>query len=90
MPVNSVTLAEARANFSRITAKVNETGEPVTVIRRSKPWVVISPAAGYDKPNAETRAAMRDADALLSDPGRKHYATYADMMAALDNEDDDA
>ena len=90
MSVNSVTLADARANLSRITQRVNETGEPVTVFRRSKPWVVISPAAGYGQPNAETRAAMRDADDLLSDPGRTHFATYQDMMAAIDGEDDDA
>jgi antitoxin Phd len=36
-------LAEAKANFSRVTAEVNRTGTPVTVLRNNKPWVVIAP-----------------------------------------------
>ncbi len=38
-------LAEAKNNFSRVTAEVNRTGRPVTVLKNNKPWVVISPAA---------------------------------------------
>lgn len=38
-------LAEAKDNFSRVTAEVNRTGRPVTVLRNNKPWVVIQPAA---------------------------------------------
>lgn len=90
MVTQTVTVAEARANFSRIGERVNETGQPVTVFRRSKPWLVISPAAGFDEPNAETKAAMEEANALLSDPNRKHFATFEDMMAAIDKMDDGA
>ena len=36
-------LAEVQANFSRVTAEVNRTGTPVTVLRNNKPWVVIAP-----------------------------------------------
>ncbi len=36
-------LAEAKANFSRVTAEVNRTGTPVTILRNNKPWVVIAP-----------------------------------------------
>lgn len=36
-------LAEAKANFSRVTAEVHRTGTPVTVLRNNKPWVVIAP-----------------------------------------------
>lgn len=36
-------LAEVEANFSRVTAEVNRTGTPVTVLRDNKPWVVIAP-----------------------------------------------
>lgn len=44
----SATVAEARANFSKIAARVNDTGETVTVFRNSKPWVVIAPVgSGY-------------------------------------------
>lgn len=36
-------LAEAKTNFSRVTAEVNRTGVPVTVLKNNKPWVVIMP-----------------------------------------------
>ena len=37
-------LAEAKNSFSRVTAEVNRTGRPVTVLKNNKPWVVIQPA----------------------------------------------
>lgn len=37
-------LAEVKNNFSKVTAEVNRTGNPVTVFKNNKPWVVISPA----------------------------------------------
>lgn len=44
----SVSVADARAQFSKIAAMVNETGESVTVFRNSKPWVKITPVVdGY-------------------------------------------
>lgn len=39
----TATVAETRANFSKIATTVNETGRPVTVFKNSKPWVVIAP-----------------------------------------------
>lgn len=44
-------LAETKNNFSRVTAEVNRTGRPVTVLRNNRPWVTISPAAGIAKPD---------------------------------------
>ncbi len=44
MPTLTTTVEEARANFSKIANGVIETNQPVTVLRNSKPWVVISPA----------------------------------------------
>ena len=38
-------LAEAKNNFSRVTAEVNRTGRPVTVMKNIRPWVTINPAA---------------------------------------------
>ena len=38
-------LAEAKNNFSRVTAEVNRTGRPVTVMKNTRPWVTINPAA---------------------------------------------
>lgn len=39
----TIGLAEAKMNFSRVTAEVNRTGMPVTVLKNNKPWVVIMP-----------------------------------------------
>ena len=41
----TIGLAEAKNNFSRVTAEINRTGRPVTVMKNNKPWVTISPAA---------------------------------------------
>lgn len=45
----TIGLAEAKNNFSRVTAEVNRTGKPVTVLRNNRPWVTITPAAGVSK-----------------------------------------
>ncbi|WP_462334693.1 type II toxin-antitoxin system Phd/YefM family antitoxin, partial [Varibaculum cambriense] len=39
-------LAEAKNNFSRVTAEVNKTGKPLTIMKNNRPWVVIQPAQG--------------------------------------------
>ena len=51
MNATTISLAEARDNFSRVTAEVNRTGKPVTVLRNNRPWVTISPAVGIAKPD---------------------------------------
>ena len=38
-------LAEAKNNFSRVTAEVNRTGRPVTALKNNKLGVIINPAA---------------------------------------------
>lgn len=45
MAALTIGLAETKSNFSRVTAEVNRTGRPVTVLKNNKPWVVIQPAA---------------------------------------------
>ena len=40
----TIGLAEAKNNFSRVTAEVNRTGRPVTVMKNNRPWVTINPA----------------------------------------------
>ena len=44
----TATVAETRANFSKIAATVNATGRPVTVFKNSKPWVVVAPVGKGD------------------------------------------
>ncbi len=43
-PALTMALAETKNNFSRVTAEVNRTRRPVTVLKNNKPWVVIQPA----------------------------------------------
>ena len=44
----TATVAETRANFSKIASTVNALGKPVTVFKNSKPWVLIAPIGkGY-------------------------------------------
>lgn len=45
MATFTIGLAEAKNNFSKVTAEVNKTGRPVTVLKNNKPWVIIMPAA---------------------------------------------
>ena len=73
----TATVAETRANFSKIAATVNTLGRPVTVFKNSKPWVLVAPVGkGYGDhiPNidwstddvvrmdAESRATMLPAE----------------------------
>ena len=51
MNATTIGLAEAKNNFSRVTAEVNRSGRPVTVLRNNRPWVTISPAAGVRDPD---------------------------------------
>lgn len=44
MAALTIGLAEAKNNFSRVTAEVNRTGRSVTILKNNKPWVVIQPA----------------------------------------------
>ncbi len=53
MPELTATVAETRANFSKIAATVFATKRPVTVFRNSKPWVVISPVSDDHIPNID-------------------------------------
>lgn len=50
MSATTIGLADAKNNFSRVTAEVNRTGEPVTVLKNNKPWVVIQPASAGSDP----------------------------------------
>lgn len=51
MNATTIGLAEAKNNFLRVTAEINRTGKPVTVLRNNRPWVTILPAAGITKPD---------------------------------------
>ena len=48
MATYTIGLAEAKKNFSKLTAEVNRTGKPATVLKNNKPWVIIAPAASSE------------------------------------------
>lgn len=48
MATLTIGLAEAKNNFSRVTAEVNRTRRPVTILKNNKPWVVIHPVQKVD------------------------------------------
>lgn len=83
----TVTVAEARANFSKLSSAVNASGESITVFRNSKPWVVISPARP-STPNIETSKAMAEAEEILSNPKKQRFTSFEDMMEGLKREAD--
>ena len=37
-------LSEEEADFSKVTAEVNRTRRPVTLLKNNRPWVVVAPA----------------------------------------------
>lgn len=41
MTTLTMDLAEAKNNFSRVTAEMNKTGRLITILKNNKPWVVI-------------------------------------------------
>ena len=80
----TATVAETRANFSKIAATVRETGQPVTVFKNSKPWVLVAPIeSGYGDriPHIDWAAQ----DVIRVDPETRRTVLPADW----DNEEDD-
>ena len=58
MATYTIGLAEAKKNFSRLTAEVNRTNKPVTVLKNNKPWVVIHPAAMSEEADSDVAIDM--------------------------------
>lgn len=80
----TVSVAEARNNFSKIGSEVVRSGKSVTVFRHSKPWLIISPAEGAEA-SADSSAYERELNALL-ERGNKDledgaYVDLAEFMA---------
>ena len=65
-------LAEAKNSFSRVTAEVNRTGRPVTVMKNNRPWVTINPAA-----------TQRGAERNAVDAAIDFMDEYADVFEEL-------
>ncbi len=88
MSPRTVTMSEAKTHFSRITAAVNASGEPVMVFRNSKPWVEIRPLASdaartLSALPEETREAMAQAEAMLADDNHERFTTIEALFDDL-------
>lgn len=82
----TVGMADAKTNFSRITADVNRTGIPVTVFKNNRPWVEIRPLAKQDdfaSLPAKTKSAIDETEAMLSDSGHVTYKTAQSLFDSL-------
>lgn len=82
----TVGMAEAKTNFSRITADVNRTGIPVTVFKNNKPWVEIRPLSERDDFASlpkETLDAIAETEAHLKDGEHRTYKTAESLFSAL-------
>ena len=82
----TIGMADAKSQFSRITADINRTGVPVTVFKNNKPWVEIRPLAVQDDfanlPSA-TLAAIEEAEAIAENPNRVSYKTASSLFDSL-------
>ena len=54
-----VSMAVAKTNLSKIAESANRTGESVTVLKRSRPWVEIRPLAHRTPADMESGAGER-------------------------------
>lgn len=82
----TIGMADAKTNFSRITADVNRTGIPVTVFKNNKPWVEIRPLAERDDFASlpkETLDAIAETEVLLTDQKHRTYKTAESLFSAL-------
>jgi len=76
---NTVSVSEARANFTKIGRQVSETRKSVTVFKGSTPYLVISPAPLAKEPNEETLEAFRELEEKIPRTGR----TKTQMSSSL-------
>ena len=60
MATFTIGLAEAKKNFSKLTAEINRTGKPVTVLKNNKPWVIIQPASAIGNESEDTVVDLLD------------------------------
>lgn len=86
----TIGVTDARANFNKLTNEVAKTGQPVTIYKNNKPFVVVSPASYCGITNAETIDALEQSDQLIHDEQHQFYGSVEDFMDALDKAVDDA
>ena len=82
MPMATVSASEARANFSKVGDEVFRTGQPVTVFKNSKPWLIISPARQVPEYSASQQDALYEEEfRRIVERGELEYeaGAYSDL-----------
>lgn len=73
MSAITIGLAEAKNNFSCVTAEVNRTGKPITVFKNNRPRVTISPA--------QPQTVSSDSSTLVAIDFMDEYADVFEKLA---------
>lgn len=63
--LQAVGLREAKNRFSELTAMVNASGVPLTVLKNNRPWVVIEPVDARAQEQRERESHVRRLTAQL-------------------------
>ena len=84
MPMQIVGVTEAKAHFSQLTKDVNDTGQPVTVFKNNKPWVIISPASeDFAVNDTGTMDVMDEADRMMGTGAGVWFDDPDNLLATL-------
>ena len=82
--LNEIGLREAKNGFSALTARVNQTGMPVTVLKNGRPWVVIAPADAEAERRHERleclRLLTREIDSFEDEPAWEAGVSDRDLL----------
>jgi len=82
----TVSASEARSNFAKLGKQVATTGQPITVFKNSKPWLIISPAQSSVENTMidldENRGLSKEEQALMASTD-KFIEEYHDVFQAL-------
>ena len=81
--LEAVGVREAKNRFSELTARVNELGTELVVLKNNRPWVVIHPA---DSEAADRRARLERLHALTASIERDAAGEPAWDAAVSDRE----
>lgn len=84
--IATIGMADAKTNFSKITADVNRTGIPVVVFKNNKPWVEIRPLSSESSEGvmpSDTKMAMMEAETLKTSTDAPVFQNANDLFNSL-------
>jgi prevent-host-death family protein len=81
MEHEEIGIFEAKTHFSEVVDKVLRNGRPITVTRRGKPAVEISPIRSTSKPRMSRSEAFAELDKLRQEVPRMTHQEIVDLIA---------